>query len=44
MEQVAVYIGGMFGAAWVGLVLFVAGKCFFISAEQIREDILGGGD
>jgi len=34
----------MFGAAWAGLALFIAGKCLIISAEQIREDILGGDD
>jgi len=34
MIQAAFYIGGFFGAAWTGLVLFVAIRSFTLSLQQ----------
>jgi hypothetical protein len=34
MIQAAMYIGGVFGAAWIVLVLFVAVRSFVLSLQQ----------
>jgi hypothetical protein len=34
MVQAAFYIGGVFGAAWVGLVLFVGVRSLALSLQQ----------
>lgn len=44
MIEAASYIGGVLGAAWMGLVLFVGVKSLVLSVEQLRTDIIHGDD